>query len=391
MSISYFQDFKITEIIPHLWVSNRFISERDYTIIRKKGIDAIVSLVEEHCESLPDTEILHCPIADGNHIPTPLLDKIFSFVKRAMQYTNVLIYCSAGVSRSAGIAMGVIMAQKNCSWEQAHELFNRNRFTWVCMEVRESIQGYFFNQYQSPEERSLLCSEDAKALELVEKEIGVTLPPAKEVGWSSLGYKIRDNHIAGLGLQSMGLRVIPNGCCFPQLEFLNLSGNKIENIPEFFFEMPELKELYLNNNRISRLPGTITRMKNLKELYCRNNLIDSIPDSIGEMRENLTYLSFEANRLDKLPEGIGTLCNLCALNLHGNQLRAIPENMGNLDNLINLSIGNNILTKLPDSFARLSKLKKLNIGLNKHLTLTKTQENWLCKLKTNDCLIIRDL
>jgi protein-tyrosine phosphatase len=391
MSKSYFQDFKMTEIIPRLWVSNRFIPERDYTVIREKGIDAIVSLVEEHCERLPDIEILHCPVADGNHLPAPLLDKIFSFVQKAMQYTNVLIYCSAGVSRSAGIAVGVIMAQKNCSWEQAHDLFSRKRFSWVCMEIRESIQGYFYAPCQSPEERQQLCSDEAKALELFEKETGITIPPAKETGWSSLGYKIRDNHLVGLGLYGMRLRAIPDGCRFPRLEFLNLSGNSLESIPESFFEMPRLKELHLNNNRISRLPAAITRMKNLEELCCRNNRISSIPGSIGEMRRNLMYLSFEANQLDELPEEIGALCNLRALNLHGNWLRSIPENLGNLENLISLSLGNNRLTRLPGSFTRFHKLKRLNIGLNKQLTLTKEQESRLREWKANDCLIIRDL
>ena len=391
MTISYFQDFKITEIIPRLWVSNRLISGRDFSTIREKGIGAIVSLVEEQGEPLSNVETLHCPVTDGNHIPVSVLDKIFSFVQRTMQYTHVLIYCSAGVSRSAGIAMGVIMAQKNCSWQQAHDLFNRKRFSWVCMEVRESVQGYFFDRYQPPEKRRLLCPEDANALALLEKEIGVTLPSAKEEGWSSLGFKIRDNYIVGLGLPNMGLRVIPDGCCFPRLEFLNLSGNRIENIPELFFEMPELEELHLNNNRISRLPETITRMKSLKELYCRNNLITGIPCSIGEMRGSLMYLSFEANRLAELPEDIGALCNLRALNLHGNQLCAIPENMGNSDNLKSLALGKNLLTRLPGSITRLTKLKRLNIGLNKQLTLTKEQESWLHELKMNDCLIIRDL
>ena len=297
-SISYFQDYKITEIIPRLWVSNRLIAERDATIIREKGIGAIVSLVEEYCEPLPDVETLHCPVTDGNHIPAPILDKIFSFVQSAMQNTNVLIYCSAGVSRSAGIAMGVIMAQKNCSWEQAHDLFNRKRFSWVCPEIRESVQGYF--------------SEE--------------------------------------------------GCDF----LISLNGKKLEHIPEVFFEMPKLKELHLNNNRISRLPETIHRMK------------------------NLMYLNLAANRLVELPEDIGKLCHLRALNLHSNQLRVLPENMGNLGSLISLSLGNNLLTRLPGSITRLHQLQRLNIGMNKYLTLTKEQERWLCELKANDCLIIRD-
>ncbi|MCL1824296.1 MAG: leucine-rich repeat domain-containing protein [Oscillospiraceae bacterium] len=391
MSISYFQEFKITEIIPRLWVSNRLIAERDYSIIKEKGIDAIVSLVEEHCEPLPDIDTLHCPVTDGKHIPAFLLDKIFSFVRNALQNTNVLIYCSAGISRSAGIAMGIIMAQENCSWEQAHEVFNQNRFSWVCTEVRESVQRYFLNQCQSPEERRLLCSEDAKALQLLEKEIGFTLPPAKEAGWSSRGYKIKGNHIIGLGLCNMGLQVIPADCRFPRLEFLHLSGNRIEHIPELFFEMPVLKELHLNNNRISRLPETLNRMKSLKEFNCRNNLIIDIPHSIREIRENLMYMNFEANRLEKLPEEIGALSNLRALNLRDNQLYAIPESMGDLDSLISLALVNNHLSRLPGSITKLNKLKRLNIGLNKRLKLLKEQENWLHELKANDCLIIRDL
>jgi hypothetical protein len=391
MSISYFQDFKITEIIPRLWVSNRLMPERDDTIIKAKEIGAIVSLVEERCEPLPDTETLHCPVTDGCPIPISLLDKIIPFVQRVMQNTNVLIYCSAGVSRSAGVAMGIIMAQENCSWEQAHDLFNRSRFSWVCPEVRESIRGYFFNQCQSPEERRLLCPEDAKALELLEKEIGIPLPSTKEAGWSSHGFTIRENHIVGLGLYNMGLRVIPGGCYFPRLEFMNLSGNRFEKIPEFVFETPGLEELHLNNNRISCLPETITRLKNLKELSCRNNLISIIPRSIREIHRNLKYLSFEANRLDELPEDIGELNNLVALNLRDNRLCKIPESIGNLKSLINLALGNNLLSRLPDPVTSLHKLKRLNIGLNKCLTLSKEQANWLHELKVNDCLIIRDM
>ena len=423
MSRSYFQDFAISEIIPRLWVGNRFIPERDYSIVRDSGIGAIVSLVEERCEELPDIEMLHCPITDGSFIPAPLLGRIFSFVQRAMQRAGVLIYCSAGMSRSAGVTMGVIMAQKNCSWEQANELFDQKRFSWVCKEVRESVQGYFSNQCQSNEflpaaasggvssmgdafdlppqssaesklegfeDRRLLYSDDARALEYLEKETGITLSRSNVEGWSSRGYKVRDSRIVGLGLCNMGLRAIPDGLSFPRLEFLDLSGNLIESIPNAFFDMPDLVELHLNNNRILRLPDSFGLMRNLKELCCQNNLISRIPRSIGGLRGSLIYMSLGANRLDVLPEEIGELHNLCALNLHSNRLCAIPDSFGNLCNLVSLALGNNRLEWLPGSVARFDRLQRLNIGMNRRLALTEEQVSWLNVLEANGCLVIRD-
>lgn len=59
-----------------------------------------------------------------------------------------------------------------------------------------------------------------------------------------------------------------------QLEVLNLSNNRLINIPESIAKLSNLNGLYLNNNQITSLPRFIINLSNLTKLYLSNNQIN---------------------------------------------------------------------------------------------------------------------
>jgi len=351
-----------------------------------------------------------------------------------MQSTNVLIYCSAGISRSAGIVAGIIMLQKGCSMEAATQIVYKRWPAWICVEVAESVQSYCSGKSKQAVDNSdseQLHSADYNALGELTREIGCPLEPLGAIGWASRGYRMKHGRITGLGLHGLGLKKIPASVCrleyledlylyensllsipaieslaslkrlglarngitgwcrqhFPQLIFLNLSRNKIENVKLASSDFEQLRELYLNHNRISKLE--LEGMQNLKSLYCQHNLLAEVPETIGDFT-GLEHLSFEANKLNSLPESIGRLYDLRALNLRGNELSLLPDSLGNLERLKSLSVCDNRLICLPDSVKKLDRLQRINIGLNEELTITDEQEIWLLGLMAENCLVIRD-
>ena len=107
----------------------------------------------------------------------------------------------------------------------------------------------------------------------------------------------------------------------PKLDYLNISGNKLEKVNEGwtghpnlriisasdnkfknlsnFKALPRLEELYLASNQITQLSGWEGGLPALKRLHLRRNKISSIDEELGEMPE-LEYLNMRHNNLETL-------------------------------------------------------------------------------------------
>lgn len=106
----------------------------------------------------------------------------------------------------------------------------------------------------------------------------------------------------------------------PKLEYLDVSGNKLEKVNEgwaghstlkvvkavdcklktmqAFRGMPKLRELYLGNNSISSLTG-YEGLPELRKLHLRRNKIDKIDDELPELPA-LEYLNLRSNKVPDL-------------------------------------------------------------------------------------------
>jgi len=144
---------------------------------------------------------------------------------------------------------------------------------------------------------------------------------------------------------------------------LDLSGRRIEELPESIGELTNLTSLNLENNRLTVLSESIRQLTNLISLNLYNNQLRALPKSIGHLI-NLTSLDLNSNRLTTLPESIGQLINVLSLDLRYNQLTSLPESIGQLTNLTSLVLYGNRLRTLPESIGQLTNLTSLILGCN---------------------------
>ena len=143
---------------------------------------------------------------------------------------------------------------------------------------------------------------------------------------------------------------------------LQLSAD-LSVFPEEIFTLADsLEVLDLSNNRLSDLPEDLTRLKNLKILFASNNGFSHVPDVLGQMSK-LEMIGFKHNRIKYvsdhcLPERTRWLI------LTDNRIEALPENIGKLSRLEKCALAGNQISALPDSFAQLKNLGLLRISAN---------------------------
>jgi len=149
---------------------------------------------------------------------------------------------------------------------------------------------------------------------------------------------------------------------------LDLSGNKLTELPETIGNLNSLHNLNLFWNILTKLPETIGFLTLLKELKLGNNKLKELPEAIGNLRL-LQKLDLNNNQITGLPESIGNLTLLQSLGLTNNQITGLPESIGNLTSLQKLDLSNNQVTELPESTGELRSLQKLDLRDNRVIKL----------------------
>lgn len=120
---------------------------------------------------------------------------------------------------------------------------------------------------------------------------------------------------------------------------LNLSGQKLDKIPENIFNQTSLIELNVSNNELTgSIQAEIRKLENLEILNASNNKMTGVPAEIGQLK-NLQVLDLSNNQLTGLPNELGNLRNLRTLNISGNNyseydLNGIIKNLPSDTNII---------------------------------------------------------
>ncbi|CAM9458599.1 unnamed protein product [Pylaiella littoralis] len=100
---------------------------------------------------------------------------------------------------------------------------------------------------------------------------------------------------------------------------INLSGNKLRELPEDAQRLTSLKTLRLDNNKLSGLPDELLTLTSLTHLSLRHNNFSNLPYRFGDLHR-LEKLDLGENMLKTLPPTTVLLTSLLHLKLDGNNM-----------------------------------------------------------------------
>ncbi len=146
------------------------------------------------------------------------------------------------------------------------------------------------------------------------------------------------------------------------LEFLDLSGNELEELPNDFSCLKHLKILFLSQNLFKEFPKVLYECKQLDIVGFKANQISTIDERA--IPENLRWLILTNNQLRSLPKSIGNCTRLQKVMLAGNKLTSLPSEMSACKNLQLLRISANQFSDIPKWLFTMPKLSWLAFGSN---------------------------
>ncbi|WP_299572996.1 leucine-rich repeat-containing protein kinase family protein [uncultured Shewanella sp.] len=146
------------------------------------------------------------------------------------------------------------------------------------------------------------------------------------------------------------------------LEVLDLSNNRLSQLPDEFAQLTELKILFLSFNCFTELPAVIAKCPKLEMIGFKANQITTVAEN--SLPVDTRWLILTDNQISKLPDSIGDLHRLKKCALAGNKITALPNSMANCTELELLRISANELTQVPDWLLSLPKLAWLAFSGN---------------------------
>ncbi len=146
------------------------------------------------------------------------------------------------------------------------------------------------------------------------------------------------------------------------LEILDLSRNKLSELPKNFKEFQKLKIAFFSENEFEVFPEILRDCPSLTMIGFKSNRLKKIPENA--FPKDLQWLILTDNDLEKLPESIGFCSKLQKCALAGNKLVSLPVSMSDCRNLELLRVSANELQEIPFWLLNLPKLAWLAIDGN---------------------------
>ena len=148
---------------------------------------------------------------------------------------------------------------------------------------------------------------------------------------------------------------------------LDLSCGLTELPPEVFDLADTLEILNLTGNRLRELPPDLGRLHRLKIVFCSSNHFTHLPASLGDCPA-LEMVGFKANRIQQVPAA-ALPTKLRWLILTDNTIEQLPAELGQRPALQKLMLAGNRLDALPPGLANAQRLELLRLSANRFSTL----------------------
>lgn len=125
------------------------------------------------------------------------------------------------------------------------------------------------------------------------------------------------------------------------------ASNNLTEVPQYIFNtLTNLESLELTLNKLKEIPPSITKLRNLTSLRMAYNALTDLPDM--ETMTNLEVISMGGNPLQKMPINLLKLTGLERLDISKAGLRIIPSELTQLSKLLIFAcFQNNIEVFLP--------------------------------------------
>ncbi|MBU0631389.1 GNAT family N-acetyltransferase [bacterium] len=142
---------------------------------------------------------------------------------------------------------------------------------------------------------------------------------------------------------------------------IDLSGRKIEELPQDFGLLTNLIALNLSNNRLTTLPDSMQNLSKLSNLDIRRNSFTVLPPVIKHME--LRSINASSNNLRDVSV-LRECPHVRVLDLSGNVLKNIDNSINEENELRALSLASNLIHDLKNVFSSLKNVQRLNISDN---------------------------
>ncbi|CAA2977547.1 plant intracellular Ras-group-related LRR 7-like [Olea europaea subsp. europaea] len=134
---------------------------------------------------------------------------------------------------------------------------------------------------------------------------------------------------------------------------------KLKTVPDEVIDLERsVRTLDLSHNRLVDIPMEISKLINLQRLILADNVIERLPMNLGKL-QSLKVMTLDGNRVTTLPDELGQLVKLEQLSISGNLLLNLPETIGSLRNLVLLNVSKNRLNFLPESIGSCFSLEEI--------------------------------